>query len=122
MDKSLRELRLEAGLTQAELARSIGCNVYLYNKIEDVERDFVRVQQIAKKFLEGQLRNEALAKSKLLRRMRMQAGLTQLETAVSLNCSATYYSYVERGKTDSSPIRDAAIALFEEILKGGKKP
>ena len=122
MEKSLRDLRLEAGLRQTELAKKIGCNYRLYNAIENVERDFERVKQDAVKFLEAILKDENLAKRTALRRMRLKAGLTQREVATRIHCVPQHYSCIERGKCKSLGLRASAMALFEEILKGGKKP
>lgn len=121
MEKSLRELRLEAGLRQTELAKKIDCNYRLYNAIENVERDFERVKQIAKKFLEKCLENEAVSTATLLRRMRLQVGLTQEQAAERLHYNRNHYARVEQGHFNSPELKAKAMALFEEILKGGKK-
>lgn len=121
MDKSLRDLRLEAGLTQKELAKKIGCDYRIYNIIERFEDEFEKIRRHAVKFLEGVQRTENPAIAKSLRRMRLKAGLTQKEVVKRVRCSIQHYSKVERGETSSPAIKAAAIALFEEILKGGKK-
>lgn len=116
-EKTLRQLRLEAGLSEMEVANLIGYPFWRYSTIEECELNAHEIISQGKKILMERLKDKPVD---TLRRMRIRAGLTQKQTAQKIGCSNVTYNLVENGKYIALGIKERAMALFESVLKERK--